>query len=80
LLHNFSANAHPLEQDRSYSKFHFIGLVEHGGHFENAARALRNQGYGRPYPPTVSRRRRRGSQRYRSWFGTSVSRPRPSGN
>jgi putative DNA primase/helicase len=46
-LHVFSSNAAPFEQDKSYSKFHAYTLLEHGGDFVSAARALRDKGYGR---------------------------------
>lgn len=45
LLHVFSSNAHPLEADRSYTKFTFLAMVEFGGDFTAAAQWLLSQGY-----------------------------------
>jgi hypothetical protein len=47
LLHVFSSNADPFEQDESYCKFAAYTLLNHGGDFGEAARDLRGQGYGR---------------------------------
>jgi putative DNA primase/helicase len=47
LLHVFSSNADPFEADRWYTKFAAYALLNHGGDFEEAARDLRGQGYGR---------------------------------
>lgn len=58
LLHVFSSSVAQLEQDKSYSKFQFVALVEHGGDFKKAARALQLLGYGRPRLHTGKRRRR----------------------
>lgn len=66
LLHNFSANAPPLEHDKSYSKFQFVALVEHDGNFKKAAHALRAQGYGCPALRAGSRRRRLRTRRRNS--------------
>jgi putative DNA primase/helicase len=46
LLHNFSANAEPFEEETSYTKFHAYALLEHEGNFTAAASALRRLGYG----------------------------------
>lgn len=77
LLHVFTSNAPPLENDKSYSKFAFYTLMEHDGDFSEAAKALREQGYGQPtisstksrprvgrphLPKKFARRRRRRSQ------------------
>jgi putative DNA primase/helicase len=52
LLYVFSSNAAPFEEQASYSKFAAYALLEHGGDFRAAARALRAQGYGAgPGPP-----------------------------
>jgi len=42
----FSSNAAPFEPNRAYSPFAVYALLEHGGDFEQAARALRLEGYG----------------------------------
>lgn len=42
----FSANAAPFEPNRAYSPFSVFALLNHGGNFEDAARALRLAGYG----------------------------------
>jgi len=42
----FSSNAAPFEPDRGYSPFAVYALLEHGGDFSVATRALRQQGYG----------------------------------
>jgi hypothetical protein len=47
LLHVFSCNAEPFEADRWYTKFSAYALLNHDGNFEEAARALRQEGYGR---------------------------------
>jgi hypothetical protein len=46
LFHVFSTNAAPFESDTSYSPFAVYALVEHGGDFSAAAKALAEQGYG----------------------------------
>ncbi len=50
LLYVFSANAAPFEPQRAYSPFAVYTLLEHGGDFPAAARALSTQGYGTPAP------------------------------
>ncbi len=40
----FSENAHPLESNRSYSKFEFLAAVEFGGDFSAASRWLSKPG------------------------------------
>jgi hypothetical protein len=47
LLHVFSSNAAPFEADGWYTKFAAYALLNHGGNFQEAARDLREQGYGR---------------------------------
>ena len=42
----FSTNAHPFEAQKYYSPFHVYTLLEHGGDFTAAARALGEMGYG----------------------------------
>jgi hypothetical protein len=42
----FSTNAHPFEAQKYYSPFHVYTLLEHGGDFAAAARALSELGYG----------------------------------
>jgi hypothetical protein len=46
LLYVFSTNADPLEDGTGYTKFHAYTLLEHGGDFTAAARALAARGYG----------------------------------
>ncbi|MBL8800502.1 MAG: bifunctional DNA primase/polymerase [Planctomycetes bacterium] len=46
LLYVFSTNAAPFEAGCAYSKFTAFALLEHGGDFKAAARALRSIGYG----------------------------------
>jgi hypothetical protein len=56
LLYVFSSNAHPFEPNRSYTKFAAYALLNHGGDFAAAARALGQAGYGDPKKgPTPSR-------------------------
>jgi hypothetical protein len=42
----FTSNAPPLELKKGYSKFGVYALLEHGGDFAAAAKALAEQGYG----------------------------------
>jgi hypothetical protein len=42
-FHVFSSNAAPFDPDRSYSKFAALAMLEHGGDFAAAARALRRE-------------------------------------
>lgn len=49
-LYVFSGNADPFASERSYLPFGVYGLLEHGGDFSAAARALRRLGYGGPLP------------------------------
>lgn len=46
LFHVFSSNAEPLEQDRSYTKFHFLVVMECQGDFSRAMRVLAGRGFG----------------------------------
>jgi Bifunctional DNA primase/polymerase, N-terminal len=46
LLYVFSSNAWPFEPDTAYSKFAAYSLLEHGGDFAAAAKALSRRGYG----------------------------------
>jgi hypothetical protein len=62
LLHVFTSNASPLEQDTSYTKFGFLVLMEYAGDFEAAARALRQQGFGQQNLPAGRRERQRGTR------------------
>jgi P4 family phage/plasmid primase-like protien len=50
LLHVFSSNAYPFEADKSYSKFHALTILNHGGDFSSAAGQLAKQ-YG--YEPVA---------------------------
>ncbi len=42
----FSSNAAPFEPNHAYSPFAVCAVLEHGGDFEQAARSLRELGYG----------------------------------
>jgi len=42
----FSSSAHPLQPGQAYSPFAVYALLEHGGDFDNAARALSAEGFG----------------------------------
>ncbi|MBS3735528.1 MAG: DUF3987 domain-containing protein, partial [Phycisphaerae bacterium] len=46
VFHVFSSNAAPFEPDGSYAPFAVYALLEHAGDYEQAARALRAEGYG----------------------------------
>ena len=46
LFYVFSSNAHPFEQNKSYSKFAAYTLLKHAGDYKAAAKALASQGYG----------------------------------
>lgn len=46
----FSSNADPLQPGKGYSKFAAHALLNHGGDFHAAARALAAEGYGEPLP------------------------------
>jgi len=46
----FSASADPFEPNRAYSPFSVFALLNHGGRYEDAARALRLAGYGGAMP------------------------------
>ena len=50
LLFVFSSNAHPFEGARTYGRFAAYTLLEHGGDFSAAAKALAAQGYGEQQP------------------------------
>jgi hypothetical protein len=52
LLYVFSSNAHPFDERAGYSLFAAFAMLEFGGDFHTAAKALAGQGYG-------SRRRRK---------------------
>lgn len=43
----FSSSAAPFEAESSYSPFAVYALLEHGGRFDDAARALSAEGYGK---------------------------------
>ena len=47
MLHVFSSNGAPFETDKWYTKFSAFTLLNHGGNFEEAARQLQKQGYGK---------------------------------
>ena len=47
-FHCFSSNATPFEQNKAYSASAVYALLEHGGNFKKASKALSAQGYGIP--------------------------------
>lgn len=56
LLYVFTSST-PFEPERGYGKFSAYAVLDHGGDFAAAARALARQGYGPPAPlPTAPRR------------------------
>jgi len=65
LLHVFTSNALPLEQDSAYTKFSFLTLMEFDGDFQAAAQALQQQGYGQQ-PLRPARTGRQGRRRHSS--------------
>jgi putative DNA primase/helicase len=48
LLYVFTTNGDPFEPHTAYTKFAAYALLQHGGDFHAAARALARQGYGQP--------------------------------
>jgi len=48
ILYVFSSNAPPFEAGKGYTPFTVYALLEHGGDFASAARALASQGYVGP--------------------------------
>jgi len=46
VLYVFSSNAHPFEPGRGYTRFTAYAVLEHGGDYKEAARALAAAGYG----------------------------------
>lgn len=48
ILHCFTSNGVPFEQGKSYSSSAVYALLEHGGDFRTASKALSDQGYGTP--------------------------------
>lgn len=46
LFHVFSSNAYPLEAEKSYDKFCLYTVLNHGGNYSAAAKALAGIGYG----------------------------------
>jgi len=50
----FSSNAAPLEAGKTYKPWHVYALLDHGGDFKTAGRALAAQGYGEQRTRTVS--------------------------
>ncbi len=51
-LYVFSSNAAPFSSQRVYNKFGAFAILEHGGNFSDAARALRKAGFGSPRKKT----------------------------
>lgn len=54
-LYVFSSNAAPFDSGRVYNKFGAYAILEHGGNFADAARALRKAGYGSPRKKNAKR-------------------------
>ncbi len=54
-LYVFSSNAAPFDSGRVYNKFGVYAILEHGGNFSEAARALRKAGYGSPRKKNAKR-------------------------
>ena len=54
LLWVFSGSTE-FEAERSYSKLGAYALLRHGGNYDEAARALRKEGYGSPHEPRDGR-------------------------
>ena len=60
LFYSFTSST-TFEPDKGYSPWRVYAVLEHGGDFKAAARALREQGYGSPAPkPTVGGKRTTG--------------------
>jgi hypothetical protein len=55
LLYVFSTNGHPFEEGRGYSKFQAYAVLNCGGNYTKAARALQAEGYGRQGLPAGKR-------------------------
>lgn len=47
----FSSNAAPFEPNKAYSAFNVYAMLEHGGDFTQAAKALLEHGYGKAADP-----------------------------
>ncbi|HYG77026.1 MAG TPA: DUF3987 domain-containing protein [Planctomycetota bacterium] len=54
VFYPFSSNAAPFEPNESYSKFMCYTLLEHGGDFKAAVKALAAEGYGKRAAPRES--------------------------
>ncbi len=54
-LYVFSSNAAPFNSERVYNKFGAYALLECGGNFSDAARALRKAGFGSPRKKNAKR-------------------------
>ena len=73
LLIVFSSNADPFVERTGYSKFYAYTLLEHGGDFHAASRALARRGYGK-----ARKRRVQKSDPFARYAGYAVrSRHRP---
>lgn len=53
VLYAFSSNAMPFDSGKAYPPFSVYGLLEHGGDFVAATKALVAQGFGEVVPPSV---------------------------
>lgn len=51
-LYVFSSSVAVFDTETPYTKFHAYALLEHGGDFAAAAKALRGRGYGKPLEPS----------------------------
>lgn len=50
----FSTSCYPFDNNRGYNKFAVYALLDHGGDFRAAAKALASQGYGEPSKPKTA--------------------------
>jgi hypothetical protein len=63
LLYVFTSSAHPLEEGKGYGPFRLLALLEHGGDFKGAAKALYEQGYGKKAAGEDNGRHRPGGEK-----------------
>jgi hypothetical protein len=52
----FTSSAPPFDGGRAYAPFGVLGLLEHGGRFDDAARKLGQEGFGDALKPPLTRR------------------------
>ena len=48
---SFTSDCHPFEQNKGYSPFQVYAILQHGGDFSAAAKALGERGFGTPIGP-----------------------------